>query len=155
MWWVGWGRKRRFMIVNIIGLKRFYPLNPNTRSYLGITIIFQSFSYKKIVLRSKYGSYKIDISNQSLSKTGFGNAAHSPLFKISCSKLFQLSNFCIPAKITELFAFSSSFFIPCMLQNCSRAILKSVLVIICQTNPHVWFDFYHKVLTSFHEVRIY
>ena len=44
--WVGWGRerKRRFMIVNIIGLKRFYPRNPNTRFFLGITIILQSFS---------------------------------------------------------------------------------------------------------------
>ena len=44
--WVGWGRerKRRFMIVNIIGLKRFYPRNPNTGFFLGITLICQSFS---------------------------------------------------------------------------------------------------------------
>ena len=33
--------------------------------------------------------------------------------------------------------------------------LKPVLVIICQTNPHVWLDFYHMTFTFVHQVRIY
>ena len=37
------GRERRFMIVNVIGLKRFYPQNPNTHSYMSELLMKGTF----------------------------------------------------------------------------------------------------------------